>query len=63
MVAEVVGVGINLELGIDVILNTDLFLTGSQTKQVSDEVDYSIGAGILLSPLLLSGGSRGDKLE
>lgn len=52
-----------MKLRVDIILNTDLFLTGSQTKQIADVVDYSIGASILFSTLLLTGGSSSDKLE
>lgn len=63
MVAEVVGVGIGVKLCVDIILNTDLFLTGSQPKQIPDEVNYSIRASILFSTLLLTGGASGDKLE
>lgn len=63
LVAEIVGVRIIVKLCVDIILKTDVFLTGSQTKQIADEVDYSIGASILFSTLLLTSGSSGDKLE
>jgi hypothetical protein len=62
-VAEFIGVGVLVDLCVDIVLNADLFLTSSETKQISNEVHDSIGTGFRLDTLLLISGSSGDELE
>jgi hypothetical protein len=62
-VAELIGVGVLVDLCIDIIFDADLFLTGGETKQISDEVHNSIGTGFLFGALWLISGSGSDELE
>jgi hypothetical protein len=63
LVAELIGVGVLLDLCVDIVLNADLFLTGGETEQISDEVHDSIRTGVLFGTLLLISGSGSDELE
>jgi len=47
----------------DIILVADHFLTGCQTEQVTDKVNYPIRAGILFITLLLVWNSGCDEPE
>jgi hypothetical protein len=52
-----------MDLCIDIIFNADLFLTGGEAKQISDEVHNPIRTGFLVGALLLISGSGSDELE
>lgn len=62
-VAELIGVGVLVDLCIDIISNADLFLTGAEAKQISDEAHNPIRTGFLVGALLLISGSGSDELE
>jgi hypothetical protein len=62
--AELLSVGIGLDLLIEIILDTNLLLTGHQAKQVPNKVDHHIGTGIFpVDAFLLVCDSSSHKVE